>query len=225
MTPSSDPGANPRVMPLRCQACSAGLPAASSDVAFRCPQCGRGWEIQGDRLIERPSVYVAPPANPAHAILYLPYWSFTISAVARPKRRLDEGVLGARDRAAAIKRAFMSAYSIYRPTYVGEWGLVYTRVQPEWETRSGHGPEAPGASLPSGDAAKIVEHYVLAEIDKVGDLGSLEASVQVMSPELWAIPCYDLGSSLRCPWTHGKLQAAALADLSEMRVVSEDRRA
>ena len=227
----------PRVLPLRCRACSNGLPSASSDVAFRCPQCGRGWEIEAGDLVERPSVYVAPSvagpgqtlaarrsrATHPYPLLYLPYWSFPVVASADPKLRLAEGVLSARDRAARFKRAFMSAYGIYRPTYVGEWGVVYTRLQPDWEIREGHGPESPGASLPSSQAARIVEHYILAEIDRAADLSTLDVNVAIGEPELWAIPCYDVGAMLRCPWTGAELSAAAINDLAEIRSSSEVR--
>lgn len=200
----------PRVLALRCQACRSALPAASNDVAFRCPQCGRAWEIDAGALSERPSIYVAPPAGAAHPLLYLPYWSFSVSASVNTTGPAD-------DRAAKYKRAFVSAYAIYRPTYVGEWGLVYTRIQPKWETRHGHGPEAPGAAIGSEDALKIASHYILAEIDRAADIGGLDLSLDVRDPELWAIPCYDLGEQIRCPWTRAKLPASALDDLSEIR--------
>ena len=215
----------PRVILLRCRACTSALPAAANDVAFRCPQCGRAWEIEAGALRERPSFHVAPPAGASHTVLYLPYWSFTVSATAEPKETRDEHTLAARDRAALMKRAFVSAYSIYRPTYIGEWGLVYTRSVPKWETRSGHGPEAPGAALSSADAKKIVTHYVLGEIDRAADIGVLDIELEVGDPELWAIPCYDLGEQLRCPWTRGELPVAALDDFSEIRRGNEQLQA
>lgn len=205
----------PRVIPLRCPACRAELPAASNDVAFRCPQCGRAWEIAAGELSERPSYYVAPPAGARGKVLHLPYWSFSVAAAAEPRVR-EEKTLTARDRAARFQRAWVAAYSIYRPTYVGEWGLVYTRVPPAWEVRTGHGPEAPGATIAAVDAKKIIEHYILAEIDRAADIGLLDIMLDVGQPELWAIPCYDLGEQLRCPWTRGDLPAAALDDFSEM---------
>ncbi len=217
--------ARPRVLVLRCGACRTGLPAASNDVAFRCPQCGRGWEIDGDELSERPAFYVLPPAGAAHETLYLPYWSFAVTASATPKSTLDESTLRARDRAASLTRAFVSAYAIYRPTYVGEWGLVYTRAQPKWETRHGHGPESPGAAITSSDAKAIAHHYILAEIDRAADLGLLDVRVDLGVPELWAIPCADLGEVIRCPWTRGELPAAALDDLSQIRPAAERREA
>ena len=206
----------PRVIALRCQACRAALPAAPNDVAFRCPQCGRAWEISAGVLNERPSIYVAPPAGDKGAILYLPYWSFTISVTADPVVR-EQKTLAARDRAAKYERAWVSAYSIYRPTYVGEWGLVYTRVPPKWEVRTGHGPQAPGATIPSDDANKIAIHYILGEIDRAADISMLDIDMDVGEPELWAIPCYDLGLQLRCPWTRGELPVGALDDFSEIR--------
>ena len=72
--------AGPRVIVLRCKACRTELPAASQDVAFRCPQCGRAWEIEAGGFIERPSFYVAPPTAKPQPLLYMPYWSFSISA-------------------------------------------------------------------------------------------------------------------------------------------------
>lgn len=214
-----------RVLVLRCQACRAPLPAASNDVAFRCPQCGRGWEIAGAGLSERPSVYVMPPKRSSQPFLYLPYWSFRVVARAAPKGIAGAAQLSARDRAARYRRAFVSAYAIYRPTYIGEWGLVYTRLQPDWQTRSGRGPEAPGAAISSEDAHKIARHYLLAEIDRMADLGTLDVDVSVSGPELWALPAYDLGDRVRCPWTRGELPAAVLDDLSEIRRAMEEREA
>ncbi len=139
--------------------------------------------------------------------------------------RTDEAVLSARDRAARTQRALVSAYAIYRPTYVGEWGLVYTRLQPKWEVRRSHGPDAPGAAISSAEARTLARHYVLAEIDRACDLGSLDVSLEVGEAELWAIPCLDLGSQIRCPWTRSELPAAALDDLSEIRRATERREA
>ena len=215
----------PRVLVLRCRACRTTLPAASHDVAFRCTQCGRGWEIAPSGLNEHSSLYVAPPKSAPHPLLYLPYWSFAVTASATPTAAKDAAHLTARDRAEQTKRAFVSAYSIYRPSYVGEWGQVYTRALPKWETRHGHGPEAPGAAISSGDARAIARHYVLADIDRAADLGSLEVDVQLADPELWAIPCYDLGDKLRCPWTRSELPVASLDDLSEIRHATQQREA
>lgn len=215
----------PRVLVLRCRACRTALPAASNDVAFRCPQCGRGWEIEGNEMSERPSSYVLPPAGAAHDILYLPYWSFTVSASATPHGTVAESTLRARDRAAGLTRAFVSAYAIYRPTYVGEWGLVYTRAQPKWETLQGHGPESPGAAISSRDAKTIAHHYLLAEIDRAADLGLLDVRLEFGAPALLAIPCHDLGEAIRCPWTRGELPAAALDDLWQIRPAKERREA
>ena len=217
----ADSSSEPRVLVLRCRACRATLPAAANDVAFLCPQCGRGWEIAGHEFQERKSVQVAPPANPKYDLLYLPYWSFPVSASARPAGIADERALTARDRAAAIKRVFVSAYSIYRPTYIGEWGLVYTRMRPKWDTRTGHGAKAPGAAISSRDARAIVRHYVLAEIDRAADIGSLDVQVELGDPELWAIPCYDVGAVIRCPWTTAELPTAMLDDLAEVRRTEE----
>lgn len=211
----------PRVVVLRCLACRAELPAAPNDVAFRCPQCGRAWEIENAALSERPSVHVAAPAAARHPILHLPYWSFAVRASAEPRERRDERTLSARDRAARMERAFVAAYAIHRPTYVGEWGLVYTRATPNWEVRSGHGPEAPGAAISAADAKKIATHYVLGEIDRAADIGALDVNVELGEPELWAIPCYHHGPGIRCPWTHAELPVAALDDFSEIRRVRD----
>lgn len=211
-----EPG-QPRIIVLRCRACRTELPAASNDVAFRCPQCGRGWEIAGGELTERPALYVPAPQGAPHPALYLPYWSFTVAASAKPSGMGGEAQLTARDRAAKYRRAYVSAYAVYRPTYVGEWGIVYTRMQPDWETRHGHGPESPGAAIGSKDAVKIAEHYILAEIDRAADIGGLDIELQFGKPELWAIPCHDLGELIRCPWSRAELPAGALDDLSEIR--------
>ncbi len=211
----------PRVLALRCAACRSSLPAASNDVAFRCPQCGRGWEIEAGVLREHASIYVAPPQPAAHPILYLPYWSFSVSASVGTGLVSSESGLKARDRAAKYKRGYVSAYAIFRPTYVGEWGLTYTRLQPTWELRRGHGPEAPGATISSRDALEIVRHYILAEIDRAADLGDIDLSLEVADPELWAIPCYDLGEKIRCPWTRAELSATVVDDLSEIRREAE----
>ena len=215
----------PRVLALRCQACRSALPAASNDIAFRCPQCGRAWEIEAGALRERPSLYVAPPRSAAHPILYLPYWSFSVSARVDPGLIHNEAELKARDRAAKFKRGYVSAYAISRPTYVGEWGITYMRIQPEWEEVRGHGPESPGATISSRDAKEIVRHYILSEIDRAADIGGLDISIELGDPELWAIPCYDLGELIRCPWTRAELHAAVLDDLSEIRRNTEQRRA
>jgi len=215
----------PRVLALRCQACRSSLPAASNDVAFRCPQCGRAWEIEAGVLRERPSLYVAPPKPASHPLLYLPYWTFNVSARVDPGGNLRDAELKARDRAAKFKRGYVSAYAIFRPTYIGEWGIIYMRLQPDWEAVQGHGPESPGATISSRDAKEIVRHYILSEIDRAADIGGLDYTIEISDPELWAIPCYDLGEMIRCPWTRAELPATVLDDLSEIRRNTEQRRA
>lgn len=215
----------PRVIALRCKACRTELPAASNDVAFRCPQCGRAWEIEAGGFIERPSYFVAPPSGRPQPILYLPYWSFTIEAEVKAAFLTEGDELGARDKAARFKRGWVAAYSIHRPTYVGEWGIAYTRIIPKWEVRSGHGPRAPGATISGVAGQSIVGHYVLGEIDRKADIGELDLDLEVGDPELWAIPCYDLGDKVRCPWTRAELSAASLDDLSEIRSALERREA
>ncbi len=212
-----------RVLALRCPECGTALPATSQDTAFRCRQCGRSWEIDGHEFKERRSLHVDAPRRARYRLLFLPYWSFSVSASAAPLDATDHKSLTARDRAAKINRAFVSAYSIYRPTYVGEWGLVYTRLQRDWDTRTGGGPPAPGATIPSDDARTIVKHYVLAEIDRAADLRKLVVEVELGEPELWAIPCYDLGSNISCPWTQSQLPTAMLDDISEIRKEQEWR--
>lgn len=202
---------------LRCQACRSELPAAATDLAFRCGGCGRAWEITRAGLAERPSYYLPAPAGTTLPRLYLPYWSFRVAAAARPKSELGERQLAARDRAARLERAFVSAFHIHRPTYVGEWGLNYTRIQPPWEARSGRGPSVCGAAIGSSEAEVIARHYVLAEIDRAADLGSLSFEVELGPAELWVIPCHDQGTLLRCPWTRAELPAAAVDDLAEIR--------
>ena len=77
----------------------------------------------------------------------------------------------------------------------------------------------------SSRRAVVVEHYILAEIDKAADLGSLQVSVEISDPELWAVPCLDMGEFLRCPWSGAELPASALDDLAEMRHATEERHA
>ena len=80
-----------------------------------------------------------------------------------------------------------------------------------------------GATIPSDDARTIVKHYVLAEIDRAADLRKLVVEVELGEPELWAIPCYDLGSNIGCPWTRSQLPTAMLDDISEIRKEQEWR--
>jgi hypothetical protein len=96
---------------------------------------------------------------------------------------------------------------------------------PKWETRTGHGPEAPGATISGTGAQSIVGHYILGEIDRKADIGTLDLDLEVGNPEFWAIPCYDLGDKIRCPWTRAELSAASLDDLNEIRRARERLRA
>ena len=84
---------------------------------------------------------------------------------------------------------------------------------------------APGATISGVDGQSIVGHYVLGEIDRKADIGELDLDLEVGDPELWAIPCYDQGDKLRCPWTRAELPAASLDDLSEIRSALERREA
>lgn len=213
MSPDGPP---PRVLALLCRACRHELPTATHDVVFRCPRCGRAWELEGADLSARGSYHVTPPGQPGGGLLYLPYWSFPSSARATPIET-EASTLTARDLAGRIDRIYVAAYAVHRPGYLGEWGLAYTRQRPDWEVRQGPGPALPGGSITSSDAREIARQYVLSEIDRRADLSRLQVEVQVGEAELWAIPCLDLGARLRCPWTRSELPSAALDDLSEIR--------
>lgn len=208
------------VVTLLCRACHNHLPAASNDIAFRCPRCGRAWEVEGRGLVPLTSRYVVPPAQAERPTIYLPYWSFDARIDLTAVEPAPETVR-ARERAMALTRAWVAACAIHRPSYVGDWALVYTRVRPVWEEREGGGPAAPGASIASEDARTLARHYLLAEIDRACDLSNLEIEIELATAELHAIPCYDLGDRLRCPWMRGEVPAAALNDLSEIRKAAD----
>ena len=70
---------------------------------------------------------------------------------------------------------------------------------------------------------RLHRKLIAQQLDK--DLGSLQVSVEISDPELWAVPCLDMGEFLRCPWIGAELPASALDDLAEMRHATEERHA
>lgn len=62
---------------LACPNCGWDLPVRPDDILFFCRSCGKGWEISGERLIERPSETVRFQGVPYEGeISFLPFWIF-----------------------------------------------------------------------------------------------------------------------------------------------------
>lgn len=188
------------LLALDCPRCGTPLPGLDADVAFVCPPCGAAWEVDGATL--RPIAYhqiamgaetdprVSHSSRVHHSTrINLPAWLFPARIEATPRSRTGPTAIASAlaARAAALSFAWVSAATLSRADVFGDWSRDWTRIQPTWKPSADRRPLA-GATLASADAHVIAEHILLAEIDRVHDLGDVDVTITLGEPTLLAVP-------------------------------------
>ena len=203
------------LLALDCPRCGAPLPGLDADIAFACPPCGAAWEVVGGRLEPVDFRQLPLDAN-VDAAVNLPAWRFPARISASPRSRIGPTAIASAlaARAAELRGAYVLAATLSRADVFGDWGRDWTRIQPEWspprETRAGATPRPEtnrhpatnrhplvGATLPSADARHLAEHTLLAELDRVHDLGDVDVALELGVPTLLAVPAVLADSRLR----------------------------
>lgn len=176
------------LLALDCPRCGTPLPGLDADIAFACPPCGAAWEVDGGALlpIAFHQIAVGPNTEPR---VDLPAWLFPARIEASPRTRTGPTAVASAlaARAAALNYAWVSAATLPRADVFGDWSRDWTRIQPTWEASTDRRPLA-GATLASTDARIIAEHLLLAEIDRVHDLGDVDVTITLGEPTLLAVP-------------------------------------
>lgn len=203
---------------LDCGECGAPLPGLEADVAFVCPRCGTARELEDGRLVPRPFVQAAAPAEPGARRVNLPVWRFDASVDAQLAAGATWDSLERKritDRAAELQRVYVLACALPRGDVYGDWGEAWTTLQPEWEPAPERHPVI-GASLPSDEARVIGAHYIFDILDAIFDLAGLEVEVDIGEPTLVALPVYHADGRLRPPGGGLEVPGRALDDYEEM---------
>lgn len=175
------------LVPLLCPQCRSALPAAPDEVAWRCAQCGSGWQLNDRNLeagLDPLIINFDARLDPRQA--GRPFW---VAAGRVSVQR--ETYSGNQDRQAQEywsqpRRFYVPAFTCPLDTLVSLGGALLDKP-PELQP----GPPAPfmPVTLPQADVAHLAEFVVVGvEARRKDQLKHLGFSVQLEQPQLWVVP-------------------------------------
>ncbi len=184
-----------RTVALICPDCSARLRSAPGDVAMFCDECSRACEVRGTGLVHVDLVTLAPlagfPARVEDALVRLPVWCFGVHVDFVGN---DNEALEALGRVARLERVFVPAYRQRNVMAFGDMGMLLTMRPPDLVSTEPR--RFSGATLESGEAARLVVPMVLCRADQIHDVTDIDVRVRIRDVTLVTVPARDLGSKI-----------------------------
>jgi hypothetical protein len=176
------------LIPLLCPNCRAALPAQPDEVAWRCAQCGQGWQLsEADPAHE---FGLAPLAIHFDARLDprvhgRPFWVAEGRVAVQREKYSGNQDRQAQEFWSAPRRFCVPAFTCPLETLIS-LGMELLREPPDLRP----GPPAPftAVTLPRADVRDLAEFIVVGvEAERKDQLKRLEASLQLSEPELWIL--------------------------------------
>lgn len=178
-----------QLTPLLCPGCRTALPARADEIVWRCPGCGRGWQLAADD--PRDELGLAPLAIQFSARL-------DARAVGRPFWVADGRVAVRRDTYGGNQQREAEAFWAQpRRFCVPAFACPLTDLVALGMEAFHRPPElTPGpatafapVTLPRSDVADLAEFIVVGlEAGRRDQLKSLQFAVQLAEPALWILP-------------------------------------
>ncbi len=175
------------LIPLLCPNCRAALEAQPDEVAWRCAQCGQGWQLNegyGDFGLEPLAINFHAGLNPR--VHGRPFWTTQASVTVQRETYSGNQARQAQEFWATPRRFFVPAFTCPLETLVS-LGAELVRQPPALQA----GPPAPftAVTLPRADVADMIQFVVVGiEAERKDQLKSLGVQVQMEPPELWILP-------------------------------------
>lgn len=172
------------LIPLVCIRCSTRLPAQPEEVAWVCPQCGQGQQLDEQQGLVALTVQFSGEISAGQK--GKPFW------VAQGKVSLRrETYSGNQDRKAQEfwgmeRRFFIPAFDLSLKQLLA-LGRQYLLQPPQLQT--GQSVVFEPVTLTVGDVPALVEFVVMAlEADRKDKLKELHINLELQTPELWVLP-------------------------------------
>lgn len=175
-----------KLFALECVSCHYALTAGEQEVAWTCPQCGKGTQLTGDGLAAVTVNWcLARPGAPSAR--WLPFWVFS-GRVVFGRRETFSGNEPPNTLWGAAVRFYIPAFST-SVDMLEALGAALTRKQPAFLAGPAAGQLADCSLLPE-DAVTAAEFVVLTiEAERRDMLRRIEFQIHnKTAPELWVLP-------------------------------------
>ncbi|MGH2537751.1 MAG: hypothetical protein ACRDHL_10185, partial [Candidatus Promineifilaceae bacterium] len=176
----------------RCPNCRQPLPAENDDLVLACPNCAAAVQIDDTGLSLAALRYAAPAGAGGPWPEWAPFWVFAglIQIHGRDRQGWDAGSEGR-------AQAFWAGRSrFYAPAYAAtvevarQAGRALLEDEPEWHfVEPPAGVKLRPAVVSAADGRKLLDFIVVTiEASRKDWLKSLDYSLELVAPELWALP-------------------------------------
>jgi len=211
-----------RVVPLVCPDCGRGLVGLRYDKLFFCMTCTQGVFFKEEGCERYPLHFVAPGDVRVKVSLHLPMWELGIRVEATPANDQQEEALKRLDQ---LKSVWVTGFTVVRPSYYGDLGLIYTErgVEPETSERMPPGAYIAGCTRTIEDASRYAGLFVTLILDKKADVTGMDLSIETEQAALWAIPFTDTGDKITDLIAGASMPVFAVDDLEDIRRISRNR--
>lgn len=171
------------LVPLICPQCRTPLPAQTDEIAWRCEQCGHGWQLGDDDLRPLALHFAAglAPNKPGR-----PFWVAEGRVSVQRETYSGNQSAQAQESWSRPQRFFVPAFACPLETLVNV-GAQYLRQPPALQP----GEPAPfqPVTLAASDVQAMTEFVVVGlEAERKDQLKSVRVNVQLGTPELWVLP-------------------------------------
>ena len=172
---------------LVCPGCGEKLRAPRGDVVFACRGCRTACEIRGKRLHAMPCTWPGVPGGEAPGgLLRLPFWCFKTDV---RYGGTDEDGVEHLTHMVRPERVYVPAFRQRSVLVFGDMGLLLTYNPPE--IVPGEPDAFTGATLGSGQAARLVPPMVLWRADQIHDVTGVSVDVRIEGGNIVALPARD----------------------------------
>jgi len=204
-----------RTIALVCPECGEKLRSAGGDVVYSCRSCRTVCEIRGKRLHAMPCTWPGVPGGEApEGLLRLPFWCFKTDV-----RYGGADVDGVEHLTAMVRpdRVYVPAFRQRSVLVFGDMGLLMTYNPPD--IVQGEPDAFTGATLGSGQAARLVPHMVLWRADQIHDVTGVSVDVRIEGGKIVALPARDEGEQIVDLLSGKTWPEAAFLDVGSLRFV------
>lgn len=200
-------------MALRCPTCGNGLAGLESDFMFYCSDCRLACEPVEDRFAQHP-IAVQKPRHESESgkLFWASFWVFDVitRVDAKPKESERAGEV-----AIQYPQVWVAAFRMWRPTYFGNPGFLYTsnKISPDIDDKRDP-PQLIGCVLGKERAAEFVKPFVLSVIDRRVDVANIDISCEISKTQLLAIPFSLNGDKVKDTQINWEYSAMMFEDLT-----------
>lgn len=174
------------ILALKCPHCGDALDGLESDSLFYCTNCGKVFEARQNGFRNWNLKILKLQESENEDIFYLPFWLFDVSVKVEAPPEL---ITKASDIVNQYKYIWLPAFRMWRPSYFGNPGLLYTSacIEPIFDTVNKLASLVGGTITPES-ASEMLKPFLLSVLDRKLDVAPIDISGRINKVELCAIP-------------------------------------